>query len=112
MWRSGMLALVSELVDHAGMSIRLSDERSRHILDHPEMANLVSSIQLTLADPEHVVQSTSDENVRLYYRSERTTRFGPKFICVVVKVQVDDAFVVTAYLTDQVKRGASLWRRS
>jgi hypothetical protein len=29
--------------------------------------------------------------------------------CVVVKIPTDDAFVVTAYLTDLVKKGNLLW---
>jgi len=34
---------------------------------------------------------------------------GGKHLCVVVKVHQDDAFVVTAYLTDRVKKGTALW---
>jgi len=34
-----------------------------------------------------------------------------KFLCVVVKVAGDDAFVLTAYLTDKVKKGVQLWPR-
>jgi hypothetical protein len=30
-------------------------------------------------------------------------------MCVVVKQRQNDAFVVTAYLTDKVKQGAVLW---
>jgi hypothetical protein len=30
-------------------------------------------------------------------------------LCVVVKILIDDAFVVTAYLTDRVKKGTLLW---
>ena len=31
------------------------------------------------------------------------------FYGVVVKILIDDAFVVTAYLTDRVKKGTLLW---
>ena len=34
---------------------------------------------------------------------------GGKHLCVVVKVRQEDAFVVTAYLTDRVKKGILLW---
>jgi hypothetical protein len=37
------------------------------------------------------------------------TRVGDKHLCVVVKVQEEDAFVVTAYLTDKAKKGKLLW---
>ena len=38
--------------------------------------------------------------------------FGPvggKWLCVVVKYAENDAFVVTAYLTDKPKAGGDLW---
>jgi hypothetical protein len=34
---------------------------------------------------------------------------GGKWLCVVVKCLQDDAFVVTAYLTDKPKAGENLW---
>ena len=37
------------------------------------------------------------------------TRVGDKYLCVVVKVVGDDAFVLTAYLTDTIKKGHQLW---
>jgi hypothetical protein len=37
------------------------------------------------------------------------TRVGDKYLCVVVKLIADDAFVLTAYLTDTVKKGRLLW---
>jgi hypothetical protein len=37
---------------------------------------------------------------------------GDKFVCVVVKVSGDDAFVLTAYLAEKVKKGVQVWPRS
>ena len=34
-----------------------------------------------------------------------------KYLCAVVKAPAGDAFLVTAYLTDRVKKGDVLWRR-
>lgn len=36
------------LLDYQGRSVRLTDERRRHILLHREMANMGSSIKKTL----------------------------------------------------------------
>lgn len=55
------------------------------------------------------VASSSDPQARLYYRSYTETPVGDKYLCVVVKIEADDAFVVTAYLTDIIKRGARIW---
>jgi len=35
---------------------------------------------------------------------------GAKWLCVVVKQLDDDAFIITAYLTDKVKQGVDLWQ--
>ena len=34
---------------------------------------------------------------------------GGKYVCVVVKILAGNAFVVTAYLTDRIKKGACVW---
>jgi hypothetical protein len=64
-----------------------------------------------LLRPECVVESFSDPHARLYYRFYFGTLVGNKYVCVVVKVAGDDAFVVTAYLTERVKRGVQIWPR-
>ena len=47
----------------------------------------------------------SDPEAHLYYRSYLATRVGSRFLCVVVKVRETEAFVITAYVTDKVKKG-------
>jgi hypothetical protein len=101
---------VKPLLDHQGLSIRLTDERLAHILEHPEMAGLEVAIAETLMAPKLVIRSLSDTKAQLYYRFYAETSLGNKFVCVVVKSRPpDDAFVLTAYLTDKPKKGAVLW---
>jgi hypothetical protein len=45
----------------------------------------------------------------LYYRWVVTPDLGVKLFCVVVKLPPDDAYVITAYLTDTIKVGETLW---
>lgn len=97
------------LHDYQGLAIRLTDERLDHVLEHPEMQGLENAIAETLLHPERVVQSFSDPQSKLYYRFYLGTRVGDKFLCVVVRIKGEDAFVLTAYLTDKVKRGVKLW---
>jgi len=100
------------LFDHEGRPIRLTDERLAHLAEHPEVADVQGAIEATLARPDSVVQSLSDDEVQLYYRLFHGTLFGDKFVGVVVKTTADDVFVLTAYLTDKVKRGVVLWSQS
>lgn len=101
---------MSILDDYAGRQIRLTDERLRHILEHPEMAGMLDAISETLGQPETVTKSLTDPEARLYYRHYKDTMVGEKYLCVVVKqASIDDAFLLTAYLTDKVKRGDLIW---
>ena len=87
----------------------MTDERWRHIQAHPELAGMQAAVAETLREPEVVIRSASDPLAKLYYRFYHRTMVGGKHLCVVVKILVDDAFVVTAYLTDRVKKGTLLW---
>lgn len=98
--------------DYRGAAIRLTDERMAHILRHPEMTGLEAAIDRALTHPETVVESLSDPLVRLYYRPFLGPPRGARFLCVVVRDSDHDAFVLTAYLTDRVKRGVPLWPRN
>jgi len=100
---------VQILYDYRGRPVRLTDERLGHILGHPEMRDLEPALLETLAQPELVLQSVSDSQAILSYRLLPHTVFGVKWMCVVVKYREDDAFVLTAYLTDRPKKGTQLW---
>jgi hypothetical protein len=70
------------------------------------------AIEQTLLHPERVVQSFSDAEARLYHRLYFGTLVGAKHLCVVVKLAAGDAFVLTAYLTDRVKKGCRYGREN
>src|SRR5207245_10589899 len=92
-----------------GGRVLLTRERLEHILEHREMVGMEEAIGEALRLPEAVVQSRSDPGVRLHYRRFRRTRVGDKLLCVVVKSDVQQAFVLTAYLADKMKAGTWLW---
>ena len=95
--------------DCFGQAVRLTDERMSHILEHPEMSGMSLEIERVLTKPHTVRRSRSDDDVRLFYEYYAQTIGGGKWLCVVVKCLQDDAFVVTAYLTDKPKAGENLW---
>lgn len=109
--------------DYQNRHVGLTKERLSHINEHPEMEHFtigqeaedaiapsaLAVIEFTLAHPEHVVRSQSDTLVYLYYRMFKDTNVGNKYMCVVVKVLIETPFVITAYLTDKVKTGESIW---
>jgi len=88
---------------------RLTAERLAHILGHPEMASMATELGRVLLKPQLVRRSRSDGTVRLFYEFYAQTVLGGKWLCVVVQYGVKDAFVVTAYLTEQPNVGEDLW---
>ena len=98
--------------DYLGRHVRLTAERRKHILEHPEMREWVKNVPAVLAGPDRVVRSRFDPESELFYVWKTRTRVGPKYLCVVVAAKPDDAFVLTAYLTDTVKKGEVLWLRN
>jgi hypothetical protein len=91
---------------------RLTDERVAHILEHPEMNQMNAENERLLNAPQIVRHSRSDPAVSLFYAFYPESIVGGKWLCVVIKYLEGDAFVVTAYLTDQPKSGATLWPTS
>ena len=102
-------AVVRIFRDYRGAEIRLTDERLTHICEHPEMVPLQEGIGEALSLPDCVMTSVADPDARLYYRLYRATSVGDKYLCVVVKASDGGGFVLTAYLTDRIKRGVRLW---
>jgi len=95
--------------DCFGRSVRLTDERLAHIMEHAELVGMEDEIEWLLQSPTEVRQSRSDDDVMLFYEFCTRTRVGGKWLCAVVKHLSDDAFVVTAYLTNTVKAGEVIW---
>ena len=98
-----------KIIDCFGHAVRLTDERLAHILEHAEMRGMEGEIERVLVSPKLVRRSRTDADVRLFYEFYAQTVVGGKWLCVVVKYPQDDAFVVTAYLTDKPKAGEDLW---
>ena len=94
--------------DVQGRRIRLTDERIRHILNrHSYMAELWREVVETLREVEEIRRSKSDpETVWLYHKWYYGTVRGDKWVCVVVKISPDDAYIITAYVTPEIEGGA------
>ena len=103
---------MKHFTDYQGRAVRLTAERLEHILEHPEMVSMLAAMEQTLAAPELVARSRTDERVVLSYRLCRGTLIGDKWLCVVVQYAAADAFVLTAYLTDKPKKGKRIWPTS
>ena len=90
--------------DEHGNEVRLTDERLGHMLRrHPEMAFQMHRIEETLAHPDAVTTSRSSRAVQLYHRMYPDLRRRNRYLCLVVKSGTDHSFILTGYLTRQIK---------
>jgi hypothetical protein len=99
------------LQDCFGRAVRLTDERTAHILEHTEMEGQLDKLEEVLQEPEVVVRSQRDPNVHLYHKHYAVTPVTDKYLLVAVKVAENDAFVVTAFFTNAVKKGEKVWEK-
>ena len=97
---------------HAGVPIRLTDERWKHISrNHPEVAPMLQEILETIAEPDVIQEGDSGEliAIRMYERTPMTSKF---LIVPYREVSKEDGFVLTAYLTSRPSSSRSVvWKR-
>jgi hypothetical protein len=72
---------------------------------HPLMKGKEDMVKAALQFPDEIRQSKTDKDVFLYYKG------FDKLYCVVVKQIGMEGFLITAYPTDKVKEGDSIWTR-
>lgn len=86
----------------------LDRDRWRQIVrhKHPAMANREAEVRSCLVSPSVIRESAKEPEVHLYYVPD-----GTNYLCVVVApADENEYFVVTCYLTTNVKQGTELWR--
>jgi len=99
-------------IDYSGKNVRFTDERIAHIIDnHPEMNGQFANIETTLKKPEIVIRSRTDLDIELVYKHSGVTPVSEKYLCVVVKTRREDAFIITSYFTNTVKKGDVAWEK-
>ncbi len=76
-------------------------------IKHPAMAGREEDVKKLLEQPDEIRQSKSDQNVYLFYRAEHEKRW----ICAVSRQTGEESFLITAYPTDAIKEGVSVWHK-
>lgn len=77
----------------------------RLITKHPDIEELEELVQLTLASPDEVRRSSQDAQVLLFYR----VRQAKRWVVAVARRLNGDGFLITAYQTDAIKEGETVW---
>jgi hypothetical protein len=101
--------LVFDVRTPLGFSVRCTRRYWDFIVTykHPSLAGHEEDIRLVLADPDEVRRSRRDPEVLLFYRGAE-----PRWLCAVTRWENEYGFLITAYPTDAIKAGETLWTRS
>ena len=74
-------------------------------IKHPVMAGHEEDVKTALQNPSEIRQSKSDAAVYLFYSAKQAGRW----VCAVARRLNGEGFMITAYPTDAVKEGETVW---
>jgi len=102
--------IVFRVTTPLGYTVALTRNRWREIVrfKHPAIMNYQQEAKQCLSRPDLIRASVKDPDMHLYYLSLET---GQHVCVVVARGDLDERFVVTAYLTSRIKQGNELWKK-
>lgn len=97
-----------EIITPLNFSVRTSTEYwEKLIVKHPDIVDVESEIRLALANPDEIRRSSRNPKVLLFYLVLKEKRW----VVAVARRLNGDGFLITAYQTDAIKEGETLWRK-
>ncbi|MBI5186605.1 MAG: DUF4258 domain-containing protein [Nitrospinae bacterium] len=97
--------LYIEVISKLGKHIRTTKRHWDYITSkHESIIGMEKQIEETLKNPVYARLSKEDKEVYLYYAA-----CGKYFMCVVCRHLNGDGFIITAYLTDNIKKGVAVY---
>lgn len=97
-----------EVLTPLGFTVRTSESYwQRLIAKHPDIAELEELVQQALTAPDEIRRSSRDNGVLLFYLA----RSKKRWVVAVARRLNGDGFLITAYQTDAIKEGESIWHR-
>ena len=78
-------------------------------IKHPHVKGRESDVITALKNPEFIRQSRIDRNVYLFYKE---IEYNNKTYNMCVVTNRSNGFIITAYITDRIKEGAQIWKKS
>jgi hypothetical protein len=97
-----------EIFTPLGFTVRTSQSYwQRLIVKHPDIEELEEFVQQALASPDEIRRSSRDAEVFLFYLMRREKRW----VVAVARRLNGDGYLITAYQTDAIKEGETVWLR-
>jgi len=101
--------LLFEVMTPLGFAVRCTRSYWEFIVTHkhPVLRGHEREVEAVLADPDEVRRSRKDEWVLLFYRKDAARWLG-----AVARREDGSGYLITAYPTDAIKAGETIWTRS
>lgn len=94
-----------QIVCRLGKRIRCTARHWQSIVrKHDALAGLEDAVTGVLQHPRYIRLSKEDDQVFLYY-----AQHGKYVLCVVCRHLNGEGFIITAYLTDRIKKGVTVY---
>lgn len=95
-----------EVLTPLGFTVRTSETYWQKLIGkHPDIEDLLELIQQALTSPDEIRRSSRDPKVLLFYLTLKEKRW----IVAVARRLNGDGFLITAYQTDAIKEGETIW---
>ncbi|MCD4843790.1 MAG: hypothetical protein K8R25_04790 [Methanosarcinales archaeon] len=103
--------LLFEVITFLGFNVSTTKKYWEIIttVKHPHIIGRESEVISTLRNPDLIRQSRTDENVYLFYRE---IEYNNKNYHMCTVTNKDKGILITAYITDKIKEGVQIWKKS
>ena len=103
--------LLFEVITPLGLKVSVTKSYWNYIISikHPYIKGMESDVTNTLESPDFIRQSKVDENVYLFYKE---IEYHNKNYHMCVVTNRNKGFIITAYITDRIKEGVQIWKKS
>ena len=99
------MSVYIEALFKLGKHVRVTRRHWDYIVNkHESIIGLEEQVKETLMNPIYIRLSKEDKEAYLYYAP-----YGRYYLCVVCRHLNGDGFIVTAYLTDKIKKGVTVY---
>ena len=99
--------ILFEVETPLGFTVRTSTQYWQKIITkHPDLAERRELIKMALAAPDEIRRSSRDVGILLFYLAT-----DKRWAVAVARRLNGDGFLITAYQTDEIKEGETIWRK-
>ncbi|MBI2044932.1 DUF4258 domain-containing protein [Candidatus Pacearchaeota archaeon] len=96
------MSYIFEISDKTERKIRLTKKQWKHITKrHPYLEKYLEEIKQTLQIPSKIINQDFEKGY--YYKNYKYLKYPNRFVLVVVKYLNGEGFIITAYLSKDIK---------